>query len=174
MSDLQPRELATPEKPAPEGGLLASLTRSLAVLGGLLSLSAAVLVTVSVTGRWLGYGGVPGDFEMVQIATAVSVFCFLPLTQMRRGNIMVDTFTTRLSPRANRAIDATWDFLLAAVMGLLAYCLMVGTREAFVSGLNSMVLGVSLGPVFALCALLVAILTATCIATGIALLRKTS
>jgi TRAP-type C4-dicarboxylate transport system permease small subunit len=163
-----------PAKPADEGGLLSAATRALAILGGLLSLVAAILVTVSITGRWLGYGGIPGDFEMVQIATAVSVFCFLPLTQWRRGNIMVDTFTTRLPPRINRTIDAAWDFLLAAIMGLLAYCLVLGTREAFVSGLNSMVLGVSLGPVFAVCATLVLILTLTAIVTGIVLLRTRS
>ena len=174
MSDPAFGDLEPATKPAREGGLLSIVTRGLAILGGLLSLSAAVLVTVSITSRWLGYGGIPGDFEMVQIATAVSVFCFLPLTQWRRGNIMVDSFTTRLSARTNAAIDAAWDFLLAAIMGLLAYCLMLGTREAFVSGLNSMVLGVSLGPVFALCATLVVVLTITAIATGLALLRKPS
>jgi TRAP-type C4-dicarboxylate transport system permease small subunit len=159
-------------EPARPGGLLASLTGALAILGGLFSLAAAILVTISITGRWLGFGGISGDFELVQIATALSVFCFLPLTQWRRGNIMVDTFTTGLSPRTNRTIDAAWDLVFAAVMGLLAYCLVLGTREAFTSGVNSMVLGVPLGPVFALCAALVVILSLTAIATGLALLRR--
>jgi TRAP-type C4-dicarboxylate transport system permease small subunit len=174
MSDFDPGPLDPQAKPAHEGGLLSSVTRALAIVGGLLSLGAAILVTVSITSRWLGYGGVPGDFEMVQIATALSVFCFLPLTQWRRGNIMVDTFTTRLSPQTNRAIDATWDFLFAAIMGLLAYCLLLGTREAFSSGLNSMVLGVALGPVFAVCTLLVVLLSITAVVGGLALLRKRS
>ena len=82
----------------------------------------------------------------MQIATALSVFCFLPHTQWRRGNIMVDTFTLRLPARINRIVDAAWDFLFAAIIALLAYCLMLGTEEAFTSGLTSMVLGVSIAP----------------------------
>ena len=42
-------------------------------------------------GRWLGFGSINGDFELVQMGVALSVFCFLPLSQARRGNIMVDT-----------------------------------------------------------------------------------
>jgi TRAP-type C4-dicarboxylate transport system permease small subunit len=157
---------------ARRGGLFASITAALAILGGILSLGAAVLVTFSVASRWLGYGGVPGDFELVQIATAVSVFCFLPLTQWRRGNIMVDTFTLRLPTSVNRAIDAAWDFLLAAIMALLTYCLVLGTEEAFSSGLTSMVIGLSIGPVFAICTVLIAILSITAVITGLALLRN--
>jgi TRAP-type C4-dicarboxylate transport system permease small subunit len=165
-------EISDIPKSARDGGLLASVTRSLAILGGLCSLGAALLVTVSVTSRWLGYGGVAGDFELVQILTAVSVFCFLPLTQWRRGNIMVDTFTTGLPPRVIRAIDALWDFVFAGIMAVLAYCLMLGTREAFASGLSSMVLGAHLGPVFAVCTGLIVVLCVTAVATGLALLRN--
>ena len=161
-------------EPARKGGILASITAALAVLGGCLSLGAAVLVTFSVASRWLGYGGVPGDFELVQIATALSVFCFLPHTQWRRGNIMVDTFTLRLPAGVNRAIDAAWDFLLAAIMALLTYCLVLGTEEAISSGLTSMVLGLSIAPVFAVCTVLIAILSVTAVVTGLALLRNRS
>ena len=150
MSDLDAQT-----EPARKGRLLASITTALAILGGCLSLGTAVLVTFSVASRWLGYGGVPGDFELVQIATALSVFCFLPHTQWRRGNIMVDTF-------------------LAAIMALLTYCLLLGTEEAFSSGLTSMVIGLSIAPVFAICTVLIAILSVTAVITGLALLRSRS
>ena len=165
-------DLGSSKEPAQGRRLLSSVTAGLAVIGGLLSITAAILVTVSISSRWLGFGGISGDFELVQIATAVSVFCFLPLTQWRRANIMVDTFTTGLPPRVNASIDAAWDFVFAGIMGILTYCLILGTREAFTSGVNSMMLGLSLGPVFAVCAALAAILTLTCIATAYALLRK--
>jgi TRAP-type C4-dicarboxylate transport system permease small subunit len=169
MSDLDART-----EPARKGRLFASIATALAILGGCLSLGAAVLVTFSVASRWLGSGGVPGDFELVQIATALSVFCFLPHTQWRRGNIMVDTFTLRLPASVNRAIDAAWDFLLAGIMGLLTYCLLLGTEEAFSSGLTSMVIGLSIAPVFAICTVLIAILSITAVITGLALLRNRS
>ena len=51
-------------------------------------------------------GSIPGDFELVQMATALAVFAFLPLCQAHRGNIIVDTFTTRLPRRVRNALDA--------------------------------------------------------------------
>ena len=57
---------------APLGGALMATTAWIAVAGGLLSIAAALLVTVSVVGRWLGFGSVPGDFELVQIAVALA------------------------------------------------------------------------------------------------------
>ena len=36
--------------------------------------------------RWQGSQPLPGDFEFVQMATAVSVFSFLPYCQLRRSN----------------------------------------------------------------------------------------
>ncbi len=162
----------TPASPAlSDRAPLAALTRAVAIAGGLLSIAAALLVTVSVLKRWLGYGPIPGDFELVQIATALSVFCFLPLTQARRGNIVVDTFTGWLPPRINRIVDALWDFVYAGCMAVLAWTLSNGAREAFGSHLSSMVLGVPLGPVFSLCVLLVAVLAVTALMTGLRLLR---
>jgi TRAP-type C4-dicarboxylate transport system permease small subunit len=151
--------------------LLERVTRWIAITGGLLSIATAILVTISVARRWLGFGPVPGDFELVQIGTAISVFSFLPLTQARRGNIVVDTFTAKLPARVNRTIDAVWDFVFAAFMALIAFTLMNGAREAVSSHLNSMVLGVPLAPVFAVCVILVAVLAVTALVTGLRLLR---
>ena len=102
-----------------------------------------------MTRRWLGYGAINGDFELVQVGVALSVFCFLPLTQASRGNIVVDTFTAGSRRGSQRAIDAFWDFVYAAFMALVAWRLMNGARDAFASGLNSAMLGLPLWPVFA-------------------------
>ena len=82
-------------------GLLDRIVTALAVAGGALSLGVAVLVTVSVARRWLGFQPIPGDFEFVQMATAVSIFSFLyPMKfvrpekrdDVRTGLIMVPIF----------------------------------------------------------------------------------
>ena len=143
----------------------------MAIAGGVLSIATATLVTLSVVGRWLGFGSINGDFELVQMGVALSVFCFLPLSQARRGNIMVDTFTTWLPARVQRAVDAFWDFVYAGFMGLIAWCLMNGARDAVASGLNSTMLGLPLWPVFAATVVLVLLLVATAIDTGLKLLR---
>ena len=157
--------------PPPPDPAIGRATRVVAILGGCLSIATATLVTLSVLGRWLGFGSINGDFELVQMGVALSVFCFLPLSQARRGNIMVDTFTTWLPAHVQRAIDAFWDFVYAGFMALIAWCLMNGARDAVASGLNSTMLGVPLWPVFAATVVLVLLLVATAIGTGIKLLR---
>ena len=160
--------------PLPEHSPVARVARALAIVGGLLSVVSALLVTTSVTLRWLGFGSINGDFELVQIGVALSVFCFLPLTQARRGNIMVDTFTTWLPLRVQRAMDAFWDFVYAGFMALTAWCLMNGARDALASGLTSAMLGLNLWPVFAATVLLILLLVVTAVDTALQLLRSRS
>ncbi len=160
--------------PLPERSPVARVARALAIGGGLLSVASALLVTTSVTLRWLGFGSVNGDFELVQIGVALSVFCFLPLTQARRGNIMVDTFTAWLPLRVQRVMDAFWDFVYAGFMALTAWCLMNGARDALASGLTSAMLGLNLWPVFAATVLLILLLVVTAVDTALQLLRSRS
>jgi TRAP-type C4-dicarboxylate transport system permease small subunit len=160
--------------PLPEHSPVARVARALAIVGGLLSVASALLVTTSVTLRWLGFGSINGDFELVQIGVALSVFCFLPLTQARRGNIMVDTFTGWLPLRVQRAMDAFWDFVDAGFMALTAWCLMNGARDALASGLTSAMLGLNLWPVFAATVLLILLLVVTAVDTALQLLRSRS
>jgi TRAP-type C4-dicarboxylate transport system permease small subunit len=160
--------------PLPEHSPVARVARALAIVGGLLSVATALLVTTSVTLRWLGLGSINGDFELVQIGVALSVFCFLPLTQARRGNIMVDTFTAWLPLRVQRAMDAFWDFVYAGFMALTAWCLMNGARDALASGLTSAMLGLNLWPVFAATVLLILLLVATAVDPALQLLRSRS
>jgi TRAP-type C4-dicarboxylate transport system permease small subunit len=111
------------------------LGAALALAGAALALFIASLVTVSVGLRWATSSGLPGDFEMVQMAVAMAIFSFLPYTQLRRGNMLVDTFTLRLPPRAIVAIDAFWDLVYAAVAALLGWRLAVGAADAAMAGL---------------------------------------
>lgn len=85
-----------------------AVAEAVALIGGALLIAVASMVVVSVTLRsdLVGAAGVPGDFELVQMATAIAAFCFLPLCQLRRGNIFVDTFTLKLPQRWRDGIDA--------------------------------------------------------------------
>ena len=48
------------------------------------------------------------------MATAVAIFASCPTARLRRGNIVVDTFTSWLPARGNAVIDAFWDLVYAA------------------------------------------------------------
>ena len=133
-----------------------AVARGVALAGGALLIAVATMVVVSVTLRsdLVGGSGVPGDFELVQMATAVAAFCFLPLCQLRRGNIFVDTFTMKLPLAWRNRLDAFWDLLYALAMAVIAWRLGVGAKAAFASGENSMVLQVPVYLPIALCAVL--------------------
>lgn len=166
--------------------LVERLSGAIAVLGGVLSLCVALLVVCSVLGRWLkgmswadraagllGFelGPINGDFEMVQMATAVAIFTFLPYTQVRRGNIFVDTFTTKLPTRVNACIDAFWDLVYAGMAGILTACLTVGTLEHYRSGQTTMLLQIIAWPAIAISTLLLLLLTCVALATATRLIR---
>jgi TRAP-type C4-dicarboxylate transport system permease small subunit len=146
------------------------VTRVVAAAGGLLALAVACLVVVSVLGRWLFSAPVEGDFDFVRMATAIAVFAYLPYTQARRGNIMVDTFTNGLPKRIRDGMDAFWDFAFAGFMGLCAYGLFIGALDALRTGETTMQLQLAVWPAIALSAALCALLTLTCIATALRLL----
>jgi len=162
------------------------LASVIAILGGLLALATAGLVVVSVLGRWLKgvpwaeavagalglrLGPINGDFEMVQMATAIAIFAFLPYTQARRANIVVDTFTSRLPMRVRARIDAFWDLVYAAMMGLLTACLAVGTLEHYWSGQTTMLLQIIVWPAIALTTALLFFLTCVALVTAVRLIR---
>ncbi|HWV80581.1 MAG TPA: TRAP transporter small permease [Hyphomicrobiaceae bacterium] len=153
---------------------LERLTGACAVFGGLLTLAVALLATVSVLLRWLISSPIDGDFEYVKMATAVAVFSYLPYTQARRGNIMVDTFTMWLPKRVVNIMDAFWDLVFAAVMAYLTYCLINGTLGVFHSGETTMQRQLLIWPSIALCTALAALVSVTALGTGLRLLGMTN
>ena len=154
-----------------DSGPLVALTRPLAIAGGLLMLGVACMVLVSVVMRWLINYSVPGDIELVQIGTALAVFSFLPLCQAHRGNIMVDTFTSRLPPGVQRGLDALWDVVYAAMMAIIAWRLAIGAYDTVRSNTVSMMLGLPTGWAIAACAAMATLLAAVALGTAAWLLR---
>jgi TRAP-type C4-dicarboxylate transport system permease small subunit len=149
------------------------VVQSVALLGGVLLITLSVTVVISVTLRsdLVGSAGVPGDFELVQMATALAAFCFLPWCQLRRGNIFVDTFTLKLPERWQRRIDAGWDLVYALVMVLIAWRLAVGARAAFATGENTMVLQIPSYLPIGACAALAALVAACAVVSAVRLAR---
>jgi TRAP-type C4-dicarboxylate transport system permease small subunit len=137
---------------------LQRISEAIALVGGLLLVAVALMVTASVAIRspLVGGAGVPGDFELVQMGTAVAAFSYLALCQARRGNIFVDTFTGWLPRRAQAGIDALWDIAYALAMAVIAWRLLVGALGERASGTTTMVLGLPTWPAIGLCGLLAA------------------
>ncbi len=151
---------------------LESITGWIAIGGGVLALAVSILVVVSVLGRWLFRAPIDGDFEFVEMATALAVFSYLPLTQARRGHIMVDTFTMRLSRRARDLIDAFWDLVYALMLGFCAFALFFGTANMFGNGQTTMQRQLPIWPSIGLSAILCTIAAFIGVATALSLYRR--
>ncbi len=117
------------------------LARWFALLGGGVLTALVLLVVVSVVGRVVLGRPVPGDFEIVATGTAVAVFLCLPYCQLQRGNLLVDLFLSRWSPRVVAWLDALSAGLLACLGLLFAWRMSLGLRDAFVYEDISIILG---------------------------------
>lgn len=146
--------------------MLKRLSTAIAIAGALLMLAAAGMVVVSVSVRNLTDVTMMGDYEIVQMVTAVAAFAFLPLCQMRRGNILVDTFTARLPDVVQRGLDALWDLVYAGIIAIVAWQLMQGAIGTVKSNTVSMILALPVGWAIGLCAVLAAFLAVISVATA--------
>jgi len=87
-----------------------------------------------------GIGPVPGDYAMVQDGAGFAIFAFLPWCQLSRGHATVDVFTSFLPDRVNRWIDLVSEFLMTAVILLIAWRLGVGAMDKMRYGETTFIL----------------------------------
>lgn len=114
----------------------------LAGVGFFLFIGEALLSVVSITARTVIDYGVPGDYELVQLITAVAIAMCLPYCEFKRGHVFVDFFTLWASDRIKRTLDAIAALILAAVAFLLAWRTYVGMFEIRDYAQTTMVLNV--------------------------------
>ncbi len=140
MSEPDVRTATVPADPM--GRVLDRLSRLLAFVGGLLQVAMTVMATYSIAMRTLFDEPLLGDVELVQMGCGIAIVFFLPLCQLRRGNVIVDVFTLRASPRVRSALDGLGSVLMALAAALLAWRSLVGTLDAYGTGEESIILGV--------------------------------
>ena len=120
---------------------LTFLARASAIASGLMMTFITLLTCASIVGRELLGKTVPGDFELVGLATGAATALFMPLCQLERGNIIVDFFTTRASKATQGALDRLGALLLSAVMALMSWRSFLGGLSAWKTQAGSMMLG---------------------------------
>jgi len=113
---------------------------ALAILGGTLFLVEALMSVTSVLGRALFSLPVPGDYELVQMLSAMGIAMCLPYCQLKRGHVFVDFFTLWAPPAVKRVLDAMAALLLAASAMLLAWRIWHGMLDMREYGETSMVI----------------------------------
>ena len=112
-----------------------------AYCGGAVVALIGAMSAVSIIGRSAIGRPIMGDFELVEIGTAVAASLFLPYCQARNGHIVVDFFTLRAGMRTRICLDRAGCLLMAVTFLAVGWRTAVGTMDIFRSGDTSMLLG---------------------------------
>ena len=124
--------------------ILLRISQVLAYLGGIVLILLTVITVYSIIGRtivktdWLSalpflawWGPVRGDFELIEIGTALAISSFFPYCQMVRGNVMVDFFTSKAGPRVKSALAIFANFIYSVVSIVFTWRMFVGSEELY-------------------------------------------
>jgi len=114
--------------------------RTWAIMGGGVLCLAMIITVISIVGRAVGIGPVDGDFEVMEISTAIAVFSFMPYTQMIRGHVLVDVFTQNLPRPALRILDTIGMTAVAIVALMWLWRMPLGAYDFYQFGDETTVL----------------------------------
>lgn len=109
--------------------LLLGVANTLAFCGGAILLSLVFVNVISIIGRIIFGEPLVGDFELIEIACAVAIFLFLPLCQLKNGNIVVEAFTLRLSNTKKIILDLIGDLIFATVALFFSVRMVLGLQD---------------------------------------------
>jgi TRAP-type C4-dicarboxylate transport system permease small subunit len=124
------------------GRVLNACCRFFAVCAGALLILMALMSLTSIVGRTLFDKPIMGDYELVQMMSAVAVAMSLPFCQIIRGHIIVDFFTTALPKSANKFLDIIANLLLAVAGFVFSWRIGVGMIDLHGNGDASMLLSI--------------------------------
>lgn len=150
----------------PVGRALHFLSYVFILVGGFLMSAVTVMIVVSVMGRYLFSSPIPGDYELATMATAITVFLFLPYCHLQRGNVVVDLFLSWAPRKVQTFFDVLSGLLLAAIAGALAWRMVYGGLDMYQYNEVSYILALPVWPVFPFAVAAMALLAASCLYTA--------
>jgi len=114
------------------GRWLEQISRTFAYAGGVVLAAIALVTVASIIGRFFlfaGLGPIKGDYEIVEMGSAIAIFAFMPFAQYKRAHVVVDIFTMRLSQRVQSFLGFMGDVLIALAAGVIVWRFWLGLGE---------------------------------------------
>ena len=90
-----------------------------------------VLSFYSIIGRTLLSQPIFGYFEVVELACASTIFFFLPLCQIKKGNLILEIFTFNLTERKKELLDSICYIILLIIYLLFSFYMFLGARDMY-------------------------------------------
>ncbi|WP_369756498.1 TRAP transporter small permease [Falsihalocynthiibacter sp. S25ZX9] len=110
------------------------MVQAYALFGGVLLILAALVTVISVGTRAVGLEVISGDFELIELATGIAVFSFLPWGHMTDAHVRVDVLAARFGPRVFRVLGGISDGLVALIATVILWRFYLGFAEKFPYG----------------------------------------
>ena len=120
---------------------LHDLAKLFAILAGLVLTFITLMTCASLIGRNLLDTTLVGDFELTGVATGAAIALFMPYCQAKRGNIIVDFFTSKLCVQDQARLDRFGALLLALLFALLAWRTLLGGINSYNTHSETQILG---------------------------------
>lgn len=111
------------------GLVLDWLCKGLAIISGVTLVLMALMSMRSIVGRTFFDSPLVGDYELVQMLSAVAVAMALPYANWIGAHVIVDFFTAKASRQANAWMDMVASVLMAVFSGLLTWRLSIGMLD---------------------------------------------
>ncbi len=121
--------------------MLAFLARLCAILAGVLLTFITLLTCGNLIIRNTGGDAMAGAFELTAMASGAAIALFMPLCQLRNGNIIVDFFTAKVSDRVNALLDRLGALILASVFLFLAWRTTNGCINVYQANSETQIMG---------------------------------
>lgn len=121
--------------------ILEKLAKLCAILAGVLLTCITLMTCASLIGRNTTGDSIVGAFELTGVAAGAAIALFMPLCQLRRGNIIVDFFTARMSDAVNDKLDRFGTLLLVVIFGLLAWRTTLGGLNVWSAHSETQIMG---------------------------------
>jgi TRAP-type C4-dicarboxylate transport system permease small subunit len=134
-----------------------NLARQLTWFGAAVLALLSALSVVSIIGRALtqwGLGPVPGDFELVEVGTAIAVFSFLPWAHLKGSHAYVDIVWGRFPAAMKRVLHVLFDAAMLFIWTVLIWRLGHGMADYKGNGEETFILHLPIWWAYAVCVLL--------------------
>lgn len=111
------------------GLVLDKACKAMAFVSGVTLVALALMSLWSIVGRSMFDKPLIGDFELVQMLSAVAVALSLPYAHWIGAHVIVDFFTANAKPKTNAVMDLLANLIMAFFAAVIAWRLLVGMLD---------------------------------------------
>ncbi len=113
------------------GRFLYDLAYILAFLGGIILVIVILINFISILSRIIFLNPLVGDFELVEIGSAIAISSFLPLCHLKKGNVIVDFITAKLNFKTIALLDCISSVIYGLIALFFTWRMFFGAKDMF-------------------------------------------